>query len=176
MIYGNIYDPDYRSSMLLKELKIAGEDDDDTNDNPDYTNDDGNDTQDAGNQDQTADTQEEPKNTNDTGDNGGGTLQLGDDNDPNPYYTAGDTEADAPAEGDAPTDGNTDDTGDTGDGLDMATGDDGDNPDYTADNGEGEPDGGDTETPPDRARTRKDRRLSGGRRECVLRPCGRATR
>ena len=115
MIYGNIYDPEYRNKLLLKELKIAGEDDDDTNDNPDYTADDDTDNQtDAGQGDNMADNGED--NAADTGDNGG-TLALGDGNDPNPDYTVDNTEG-----GDAA-------------GLDMAGRDDG-NPDYTADNGE----------------------------------------
>ena len=140
MIYGNIYDPEYRNKLLLKELKIAGQDDDDTNDNPDYTADDTNNQTDGGQEDGTQDTGEAP--ADNTADDGG-TLALGDDNDPNPDYTVDDTEGGNNGQGPAPD--TQDAGGDNGGALDMAAGDNTDgNPDYTADDTEGEGDTGDT--------------------------------
>ena len=141
MVYGNIYDPEYRNKLLLKELKIAGQDDDDTNDNPDYTaDDDTNNQADGGQEDNTQDTTEAPAdNTTDDG----GTFALGDDNDPNPDYTVDDTEGGDDGQDPAPD--TQDAGGNNGDTLDMAAGDNTDgNPDYTADDTEG----GDTEEDP----------------------------
>lgn len=134
MVYGNIYDPEYRNKLLLKELKIAGQDDDDTNDNPDYTaDDDTNNQADGGQEDNTQDTTEAPAdNTTDDG----GTFALGDDNDPNPDYTVDDTEGGDDGQDPAPD--TQDAGGNNGDTLDMAAGDNTDgNPDYTADDTEG---------------------------------------
>lgn len=163
MIYGNIYDPNWRNAQLLKELNIDGQGDE-NEDKTDYTADD--------------DTSSDTANANNGGEEnteGDNPNNAGDNNDTDVDYTADDdTNMDdgvipddpAPNDNGGETDYTSDD--DTGDTTDNAGGDegpapdDGGNTDYTADDdtandtgdaGEGDPAPADDDNPNDTGET-----------------------